>query len=99
VALVAACALLPGEVVRIFAGEEIASDDAVHGCVLHVDVDVAAFHGDHDVEVELKLMAYALFDGEVVSFGPCPPCLEFEDREGCAEQAYYHRPFAASFGC
>jgi len=53
VTLVAACALVPGEIVCVFAGEEVAGQDAVHGRVLHVDVNVAAFHGDYNIEVEL----------------------------------------------
>ena len=98
VALVAGGALVPGEVVRVFAGKEVAGEDAVHGCVLDVDVDVGAFHGNDDVEVELEFVAYALFDGEVVGFGACPPRLEFGECEGGAEEEYYYCPFAASFG-
>jgi hypothetical protein len=44
--------------------QEVAGECAVAGCVLHVDSQVGAAHGDDDVEVYLHVVGDALFDGE-----------------------------------
>lgn len=48
---------------RILA-QEIASECAIAGRVLHVDVQVGAAHSDDDVEVYLHVVRHALLDGE-----------------------------------
>jgi hypothetical protein len=39
--------------IGIFLGEEVARHDAIHGCVLDVDVEVVTWHGDDDVKIQL----------------------------------------------
>lgn len=75
-------ALLPPSLARVrphgevgvFFRQQVAGHDAVHGCVLHVDVQVGAGHRDHHVQVQLKFVPDAALDGKMVRFGPHPPC-------------------------
>lgn len=61
-------------------------------------MEVAALHGDYDVQVDLEIVADAFFDGEGMRFMPAPPAREF--REGEEEGDGYHRhgPFSAAGG-
>lgn len=59
--------------VGVFFRQQVAGHDAVHGRVLDVDVQVAARHGNNDVQVQLELMAHPTLDAEVMGFGAGPP--------------------------
>ena len=52
----------PDVVVSRFLHKEIAGQDAVHGGILHIDMEVGASHGDDDVEIELQFMTDAALD-------------------------------------
>lgn len=65
--------IVPDLEVCVFFGQEVAGHDAVHGGVLDVDVQVAARHCDHDVQVQLEFMPDAALDAEVVGFGAAEP--------------------------
>lgn len=58
-----------GGLARQLAGRQ----DAIARGVLDVDVQVAALHLDDDVEVDLHVVADALFDGKGVRLGAAPP--------------------------
>ena len=48
---------------RIFP-QEISSECAIPGCILHIHVEVCARHGDYNVEIDLEVVGHALFNGE-----------------------------------
>jgi hypothetical protein len=53
--------------------QQVASEGAVAGGVLHVDVQVGAAHADDDVEVDLHVVRDALLDGEGLRRCACEP--------------------------
>jgi hypothetical protein len=44
--------------------QEIPSECAIPGCILHVYVEVCAGHGDYNVEIDLEVVGHALFNRE-----------------------------------
>ena len=66
---------------RRVARQHVPGKDAVTASVLDVDVQVAAFHGEDDVEVDLELVGDALFDAEEVGFVAMVPAEELGEGE------------------
>lgn len=60
----------PGRFVFI---QHVPCQDPISSCILHVDVEVVAAHGDDDVEVELERVCDATLDAEVVGLGAAEP--------------------------
>lgn len=58
-------------------GQHFASQNAVAGSILDVDVEVMAVHGYYDVEVDLHLVGDTLFNGEELGFMASVPAEEF----------------------
>jgi len=51
---------------RRIALQKIPCQNAIAACVLHVDVQVWAFHGDDHVQVDLEVVRDAFFNAEGV---------------------------------
>ena len=68
--------------------QHFAGEDAVSRCVLHVDGDVFAMHGDDDIDVDLQGMRDALFNAETVCHGASKPTagLAEDERDGGDEE-------------
>ncbi len=78
--------------------ERLAGEDAVPGSVLHVDVEVHAFHRDDDVEVQLQRVRDALLDAEGVRRGAGPPAQRLGPDQVAACQQQDDGPGAAAAG-
>lgn len=63
---------------RVFA-QLVARQDAIAAGVLHVDMEVGAAHGHHDVQVDLQLVRHALLHGKQMRFVPAIPAPELAD--------------------
>ena len=66
---------------RRIARQHVPGENAVTAGVLDIDVQVAAFHGEHDVEVDLELVGDTLFDAEEVGFMAVVPAEELGEGE------------------
>ncbi len=66
---------------RRVAREHVPGKDAVAAGVLDVDVQVGAFHGEDDVEVDLEFVGNAFFDAEEVGFVAMVPAEELGEGE------------------
>lgn len=78
------------------AGQLVAGEDPVARRVLHVDVQIAAAHLDDDVEVDLHVVADALFDGKRVVLGAAPPAANLRPQEDAGDEEHGDGPFAAA---
>lgn len=78
--------------------EHVTSQDAITAGVLDVDVQVAAEHGDHDIEVDLQVMRNPFFHAEQVGFMATVPATEFGEGEQEREEEEDQRCVATSRG-
>ena len=78
--------------------QHIARQNPIPSSILHVDVDIRALHGDHDVHVDLQVVADAFFHREGVCLVSAPPApeLDGDEEEGNAEHG--DGPFPAAGG-
>ncbi len=74
--------LLP---VRRIPLQHVACEDAIARRILNVDVQVAASHGYHDIEIDLQLVRDALFHAEIVRLVALPPAVQFGEKEEQAD--------------
>jgi hypothetical protein len=67
--------------------QHLASKNPVPSSILNIDVKIGTLHRDHNVQVDLEVMAHALFDREGVGFVATPPACELgeDEEEGYAE--------------
>lgn len=89
-------AVHPLQPIRVLALQHLGCENAISRCIVHVDVDVFAFHCDYNVEVDLQVMADALFDEESVVFVAAPPVLEFGDGEEGGDEEDDDGPLSAA---
>lgn len=74
--------------------QQVAGENAVAAGVLDVDVQIGAGHGDHDIEVDLKLVRHAFFHAEQVRFMPAIPATELGERKEEREEEQEQRRVA-----
>ena len=65
--------------------QHIASEYAIAGSVLHIDVQVGTEHRDNDVEVYLQVVGDAFLDAEEVGFMAGVPAPELSEGEDGAD--------------
>lgn len=82
----------------VFSREQVARHDAVHGRVLHVDVQIAARHRDHNVQVQLEFVAHAALDAEVVRLAAGPPAAQLREGQAQAQDDDREGPLSAASG-
>lgn len=66
---------------------------------MHVDSEIIAVHFDDHVNVHLQLTGDALFDAEVLIFGPAVPVDELAEGEECANREDDYGPLSAATRC
>lgn len=57
--------------------EHFTSEGSIAGRVLHVDVEIGAAHGDHDIDIDLHVVRDTFFDGEGLRGGAGEPAGNF----------------------
>ena len=84
----------------IFA-QQVAGQDSIAAGVLHVDVEIGAAHGHHDVEIDLQLMRHPFLHREevrLVSAVPAPELRPGEDGRCHEEEERRVAPRRAAAG-
>jgi hypothetical protein len=78
--------------------QAVGGQNAVARGILHVDAQVLALHAQHDVEVDLQLVADALLDSKRVVLGALPPVAHFSPEEEEGDDGDGDGPLAAARG-
>ena len=76
--------------------QHLTSKNPISSSILHIDVNIGTLHRDHNVQVDLEVMAHALFDREGVGFVAAPPARELGEYEEERYAEHGDGPFPAA---
>jgi hypothetical protein len=76
--------------------QHFSSKNPIPSSILNIDVNIGTLHRNHNVQVDLEIMAYALFYREGVSFVAAPPACELGEYEEERDAEHCDSPFPAA---